>query len=369
MKTNRLYRILTMLVATNIILAMLVATITIAAGCGGSEPTQQQANNAIDEEEEELNTRRNPVFSLFDSDGQGSYQLYRNSDKIATFTLEGGQKPLEMCSHGDNCYILVSRSQAKDSTDSVSLNAAILKNGRRIIEFDDNLQAMHFNMDEGHFYVLGKLGDTEYTVYRDGLRALSFPAKDGSVPADIHVFGQTIYTAMQRGKTTDIYKDNQKLYSVNGTCKDLKVSFRGVYVLVDDTLYVDRNVLMSNEYYRHSDKELYAFPTMIATSDKNVLVGSRASFDKLHTYAGMFVNQQTYSTIKPDDKHIGTSELSTVCCGVAVSNETYYYAVAVLNPDMTMQTPITYHFCTDHSESFVLKFDNDNARLLMMTSN
>jgi hypothetical protein len=58
-----------------------------------------------------------------------------------------------------------------------------------------------------------------------------------------------------------------------------------------------------------------------------------------------------------------------MCCGVAVSNETYYSAVAVLNPDMTMQTPITYHFCTDHSESFVLKFDNDKARLLMMTSN
>jgi hypothetical protein len=345
---------------------MLVAM--FAAGCGNSAPTQSQTN-INEEEEDDQSIRRNPVFALFDSDGQGTYQLYRNDDKIATFTLEGGQKPLEMCSHGDNCYILVSRSQAKDSTDSVSLNAAILKNGRRIIEFDDNLQAMHFNMDEGHFYVLGKLGDTEYTVYRDGLRALSFPVKDGSVPADIHVFGQTIYTAMQRGKTTDIYKDNQKLYSVNGICKDLKVSFRGVYVLVNDTLYLDRNVLMTNEYYRHSDKEMYAFPTMIATSDKNVLVGSRASFDKLHTYAGMFVNQQTYSTIKPDDKHIGTSELSTVCCGVAVSNETYYYAVAVLNPDMTMQTPITYHFCTDHSESFVLKFDNDKARLLMMTSN
>ena len=174
---------------------------------------------------------------------------------------------------------------------------------------------------------------------------------------------------MQRGKTTDIYKDNNKLYSINGICKDIKVSFRGVYVLMEDTLYLDRSVLMYNEYYRHSDKEMYAFPTMIATSDKDVLVGSRASFDKLHTYAGMFVNQQTYSTIKPDDKQIGISELSTVCCGVAVSDETYYYAVAVLNPDMTMQTPITYHFCTDHSESFVLKFDNDNARLLMMTSN
>ncbi len=345
---------------------MLVAI--FAAGCGNSAPSQEQTSTTT-EEDDEPPARRNPVFSLFDSDGQGSYQLYRNSERIASFTLEHGQKPIELCSHNDDCYLLISGSQSKDTTDSTPHNAEILKNGRRAMELDDRLQAMHFNIDEGHFYVLGKFGDSAYTVYRDGLRVLNFPAKAGCVPADFHVFGQAIYTAMQRGKTTDIYKDNNKLYSINGICKDIKVSFRGVYVLMEDTLYLDRSVLMYNEYYRHSDKEMYAFPTMIATSDKDIFVGSRASFDKLHTYAGMFLNQQTYSTIKPDDKQIGISELSTVCCGVAVSDETYYYAVAVLNPDMTMQTPITYHFCTDHSESFVLKFDNDNARLLMMTSN
>lgn len=347
-------------------LAMLVAI--MATGCGNSAPTQTQTNYN-EEEEEAIDTRHNPVFSLFDSDGQGSYQLYRNDTKIASFTLEGDKKPIELCSHNDDCYLLISGSQSKDTTDSTPNGAEILKNGRRAMELDDQLQAMHFNMDEGHFYVLGKYGKSEYTVYRDGLRVLNFPVKEGSIPADFHVFGQTIYTAMQRGKTTDIYKDNNKLYSINGICKDIKVSFRGVYVLMEDTLYLDRSVLMYNEYYRHSDKEMYAIPTMLATSDKDVFVGSRASFDKLHTYAGMFLNQQTYSTIKPDDKHIGESELSTVCCGVAISNETYYYAVAVLNPDMTMVTPITYHFCTDHSESFTLKFDNDNARLLMMTSN
>ena len=345
---------------------MLVAI--FAAGCGNSAPSQEQTSTTT-EEDDEPPARRNPVFSLFDSDGEGSYQLYRNSERIASFTLEHGQKPIELCSHNDDCYLLISGSQSKDTTDSTPHSAEILKNGRRAMELDDRLQAMHFNIDEGHFYVLGKFGDSAYTVYRDGLRVLNFPVKAGCVPADFHVFGQAIYTAMQRGKTTDIYKDNNKLYSINGICKDIKVSFRGVYVLMEDTLYLDRSILMYNEYYRHSDKEMYAFPTMIATSDKDVLVGSRASFDKLHTYAGMFVNQQTYSTIKPDDKQIGISELSTVCCGVAVSDETYYYAVAVLNPDMTMQTPITYHFCTDHSESFVLKFDNDNARLLMMTSN
>jgi len=107
---------------------MLVATITIAAGCGSSEPTQQQANNAAEEEEEELNTRHNPVFSLFDSDGQGSYLLFRNDSKIASFTLDAGKKPLGLCSHNDDCYILVSGAQAKDTTDTASHNAEILKN-------------------------------------------------------------------------------------------------------------------------------------------------------------------------------------------------------------------------------------------------
>ena len=356
MKINRLYIILTILTAI------------LAVSCGNSEPAQTQTNN-IEEEEDEQPSRHNPVFSLFDSDGQGSYLLYRNDSKIASFTLDAGKKPLGLCSNNDDCYILVSGAQAKDTTDTASHNAEILKNGRHIIEFADNFQAMHFNMDEGHFYVLGKLGDSEYTVYRDGLRTLSYPVTQGSTPADMYVFGQTIYVAMQRGNATDIYKDKQKLYSINGVCKDIKVSFRGIYALMEDTLFLDRNVLMSNEYYRHSDKEMYAFPTMVATSDKDVLVGSRSSFDKLHTYAGLFVNLQTYATIKPDDKHIGVSELSTVCCGVAISNETFYYTIAVLNPDMTMTTPIAYHFYSDHNENFVLKFDNDKARLLMMTSN
>ena len=356
MKNNRLI----------IMLAMLATT--FAAGCGSSTQTQEQVNNN-DEATTETATRRNPVFSLFDSDGNGSYQLYRNKDKIAVFSFEDGRKPIEMCSHNDDCYILVSETPKNDTiSDTLRANAEIYKNGRRVMELDERLKAMNFAMEEGHFYVLGKLADSGYTVYRDGLRILTFPKLQGSKPIDMHVFGQTVYVAMQRGKTTDIYKDNNKLYSIDGVCKDIKVSFRGVYLLTGDTLFLDRNVIMFNEYYRHTDKEMYAFPTMLATNDKDLLVGARASFDKQHTYAGIFLNQQTYTTVKPDDKHIGDSEQSTVCCGVAISNETYYYATTILSEDMSNEKPITYYFHTDHNDSFTLKFENDEARLLMMTS-
>lgn len=354
----------------NRIIIMLATLVTaFAAGCGSSTQTQEQANTN-DEATTETSTRHNPVFSLFDSDGNGSYQLYRNKDKIATLSFDDGRKPIEMCSYNEDCYILVSETPKNDTiVDTLRANAEIYKNGRRVMEFDEKLKAMNFAIDEGHFYVLGKYGNSEYTVYRDGLRILTYPLRQGSTPTDMHVFGQAVYVAMQRGKTTDVYRDNTKLYSKEGVCKDLKVSFRGVYLLMKDTLYLDKNVIMNNEYYRFSDKEMYAFPSMIATNDKDVIVGSHASFDKQHTYAGIFVNQQTYATIRPDERHIGDSDQSTECCGVAISNETYYYATTILNADMTIATPITYYYFTDHNDSFTITFENDDARLLMMTSN
>ena len=357
MKLNRLYIIITMLMAI------------VAANCGNS-PQPPKLPQYDTEEEEDVSIKRNPAFSLYDSDGQGAYQLYRNKDRIASFSFDDGRKPIDMCSYNSDCFILISETPHNDTiADSLRANAEIYKNGRRIMEFNEKFKALRLSIDEGHFYVLGKMGDSEYTVFRDGLRTITFPAQQGSQPSDIHVFGQNIYIAIQRGATTDIYKDNNKLYSLGGICQDIKVSFRGVYVLMKDSLYLDKSVLMDNEYYRYSDKEMYAVPTMIATSDKDVIVGARASFDKQHSYASLFVNKQTYTTIQPDDKHIGASENSTVCCGVAISYETYYYVTAILTPEMQMMKPIKYYYHTDHNESFTLQFDNDQARLLMFTSN
>ena len=356
MKTTRFY----------IILAMLTAL--IAAGCGGN-PQPKQQSNPMDEEIEEAPVHRNPVFSLFDIDGQGAYQLYRNGDRLASFTLDGGRKPVDICSYNDDCYILISETPNGDTTDTNFCSAEILKNGRRAMELDEKLHVLALENCEGHFYVLGKYDNSEYVVYRDGLRVWTFPVHSDSRPVCMSVFEQIVYMAMQRGKTTDIYRDKNKLHSISGVCKEIKVSYRGVYALMSDTLYVDRNVAMKNEYYRYSDKEMYASPTMLATSDKDVLVGSRASFDNKHTYAGLFLNLQTYTTIKPDDKHIGDSDLSTVCCGVAVSGETYYYVTTILDADMAMMKPVTYYFYADHSEIFTLNFENEKARLLMITSN
>lgn len=347
---------------------MVLMLSAIVAGCGSS-PQPKQQTNPMSDDIEEPPTHRNPLFTLFDSDGQGAYQLYRNGDRITSFTLDGGRRPVDICSSNDDCYILISETPKGDTTDTVWHNAEIFKNGRRAMELDEKFQALNMEMEDGHFFVLGKYDDREYVVYRDGLRILKFPAQQDCRPAGMHVFGQTVYLAMQRGKTTDIYKDKNKLFSIDGVCKGIKASSRGVYSLMTDTMYMDRNALFKHEYFRYADKEMYASPTSLATSNKDILVGTRASFDDRHTYAGIFLNQQTYTTVKPDDKHIGDSDLSTVCCGVAVSGETYYYVTTTLAADMTMMKPVTYYLYADHSELSVLSFDNENARLLMMTSN
>jgi len=354
-----------------------------AAGCDrGAQPKIQ--NPKADESQEEHVAHCNPVFSLFDIDGHGTYHVYRNGEKAASLTLGDGRVPIGMCTQNGDCYILVSESHKKSpnrDTDTTSAGtpppaadspkwspAEIYKNGRRAMVLDDRLHAISFDMDEGHFYVLGKLGDSVYTVYRDGQRVINYPARQDGEAVDMAVFQQSVYVARQRGKSIDVYNGDKKLYSLAGKCRDLKVSLRGVYVLVDDSLYLDRSVIMHDEYYRKADKELYAKPTMIAVSEKNVLVGGRAAFDKKHTYACIFQNQQAYATIKPDSKNIGESDLSTRCCGVAVSDETMYYATTILSPDMKQESPSAYYIHTDHSESYVIKFEDSDATLLMMAS-
>ncbi|MCR5455481.1 MAG: hypothetical protein K6F33_10895 [Bacteroidales bacterium] len=353
MKTTHIYMVIALLVT-----AMLV-------GCGNSGQPREQAN-VSDAENEEPPVHRNPVLSLYESDS--SFFIYRNSDKIATFTLESGRVPIQMRSQNGDSFILVSESRATDSAGSKRKPAEIFKNGRPIMELDSNLKALNFDMSERHFYVLGQLGDSVYTVYRDGLRVHSFPVGNGGKLVDMCVFQQEVYIARQRGKTVDVYKNSKKISSLPGTCVDFRVSLRGVYMLMPDTLYLDSQIIMHEEYYRNADKELYANPTHLATSDKNVIVGGRARLDKSRTYATIFHNKQTYATIKPDDKHIGDSEFCTKCCGVAISDETLYYVTTNISPDGELVQPLRYDYYTDHSASFSIQFDHNEARLLMIVS-
>jgi len=367
MKKSHLHTTLSRLSA--VVFVLLLAATALRCGDGG----QQQARRADTAEQlDEKPTHRNPLFSLYYSKTDGAYMIYRNSEKIATFALDGGRKPVQMRSRNGDCFVLVSESRNADTTDSVGaavrVPAEILKNGRRAMMLDNKLRAMDFDMSEGHFYVLGRLDDSVYTVYRDGLRILSFPVKEGDKPVDMSVFQQTVYLARQRGNTVDIYEGDKKISSLPGKCLDLKVSLRGVYLLVPDSLYLNNDMVMHNEFYRYSDKEMRTNPTMLATSDKNVVVGGRAFFDRKHTYASIFLNQQTYTTIKPDHKTIGNSDFNTLCCGVALSDETVYYVTTNLSANMEQTQPVSYNYYIDRNESYSIAFEKQDVRLLMIAS-
>lgn len=341
------------------------------SSCGGGEQKPVQKAGA-DEQLEETPAHRNPLFSLYHSKTDGTYMIYRNGEKISTFSLGDSRRPIKMCSRNGDCFVLVSESRRADSTDSsgiaVRTPAEILKNGRRAMVMDNALKALDFDMSEGHFYVLGRLGDSVYTVYRDGLRILSYPVREGNKPVDMSVFQQTVYLAQQRGNTVDIYQGDKKISSLPGKCLDLKVSLRGVYTLVPDSLYLNNDIIMHNEFYRQGDKEMRVNPTMLATSDKNLLVGGRATFDRRHTYASVFLNQQTYATVKPDDKRLGDSDLNTLCCGVALSGETVYYVTTNLSPSKEQMQPLTFVYHIDRFENFRIQFENQDVRLLMIAS-
>ena len=347
----------------------MVVVMLVNNSCSNSGQPPKLPPEGYQEEEEEAPPHRNPVFSLYESDGKGAYLVYRNSEKIATFNLGSGRKPLEMRSHNGDCFILISESRRADTTDTSCAPAEIYKNGRRAMVMDDNFKAITFDMDAGHFYVLGRYGDSVYTVYRDGLRALTFPVRRDSKPVDMSVFGQTVYVAEQRGDMVDIYKDNNRMYNLHGVCHDLEVSLRGVYLLTNDTLYLDKSVIMHQYYYRNADKEMYADPTLLAVSDKNLLVGARSSFDKeRHTYACVLLNQQPYTTVKPDNQWLGDSELNTRCCGVAISDETMYFVTTKLTPEKRQMQPVTYNYHIDHAESFALQFEDPATRLVKLAS-
>ncbi len=350
-------------------IAVLVAAMTISCGNSGQPQEQEQEQaNVSDADNAEIPAHRNPVLSLYDSDS--SYFIYRNGEKIATFVLSEGRVPIQMRSqHGDS-FILVSeaRDDSTGSRGSRRTPPEIFKNGRPVMVLDSCLRALNFDMSEGHFYVLGKLGDSVYTVYRDGQRVLSYPTRNMSKPVSMCIFQQEVYLAAQRGKTVDVYKGKKKISSVPGTCVDLKVSLRGIYLLMPDSLCLDGNVIMHNEFLRSADKELYASPTSMATNDRDIIVGAHAEFDKIHTYASIFHNQQPYATIKPDDKHIGNSELSTKCCGVALSGETLYYVTTRLTPTMEPAKPLSFVYYIDRGEYFTIEFEHDEARLLSIVS-
>ncbi len=341
----------------------LILAATLAISCGGGSTPVERTNTEPEPEPE----HHNPVFSLFE--GDDSYHVYRNSERLANFPIENSRRVIDLKSYKNDCFILISEGQTQDSAAPQPIPPEIYKNGRKAMTFDPSLKAVAFDMDEGHFYVLGLLGDNVYTIYRDGLRVMDLAKKQDTKPVDISVFGQTIYTAMQHGSSVEIFKDKNRMFSIPGKCKDIQVSLRGVYTLCDDTLYLDNSAIMRNEYYRNADKEMHAVPKLLAVGNKHMLVGCSSSFDAEHTYCCIFKNQQPMITTSPDEQRIGKSTMSTKCVGVAISNETMYYTDIVLTPDFEPAEPLTFRYYTDHDKIFNITFTNPQTKLLFTTSN
>lgn len=373
---------------------------SLAAGCGsGTQPQEAETGYVGDGDVYEQPARINPVMSLYESDS--SYMIYRNSEKIATFSLAEGRVPIKMCSQNGDSFILVSESRDGSSTHAASVPdtvdtsetadtivsadfaitavgakvsggfntpAEIFKNGRRVMSFDSRLRALDFEMCDGHFFVLGRFGDSVYTVFRDGQRIITFPVTNESKPVDMCVFQQAVYVAMQQGNTVNIFRDSQQYLSVPGIGRCIQVSLRGLYTLVVDSLFLDRVMIMDRAVFHLADREMQAIPTMIATSDKNVIAGGYAVCDQKHRYASFYVDQEAFNTIKPDDQPLGTSDLNTKCCAVAMSDETPYYVVVKLTADMKQVKPYSYVYYQDHHEIFTLNFEESEPKLLMIAS-
>ncbi|MCQ2252925.1 MAG: hypothetical protein MJZ61_05695 [Bacteroidales bacterium] len=341
-----------------------LACLCALAACSGDKSGQNRHQNLEDDID---NTSKpvNYVFSLFTNTGKDGYQIYRNSDKFVFFNIDESRRVVDMRAYNGDCYLLISEGMR----DSVPVPAEIYKNGRPAIAFDRDFSAVDFDMEGGHFYVLGHYGDTVTVVFKDGARVFSTGYSSERPPVAVSISGQDIYMALQGENSVDVYKNDTKVYTYDGKCVDLRVSMLGIFMLAEDNLYRDSESIMKQEYYRYADKEMLAYPSFISLSERNCFVGSRShilNHDEKY-YACVFLNRQSYLTVKPDDKPIGVSPSQTYCAGVAICNEDVYTAVVKLNENGEPVQPLVYTYYFDNAEIFDMEFATD-AKLLFMES-
>lgn len=304
------------------------------------------------------------VFSLYEGTGKDGYQIYKNGDKFAFFNLEEGRRLVDMRVHRNDCYVLVS----EHITDSTSCPAEIYKNGHPAMRFDDGFRVTDFDLDNGHFLVLGHFGDTLTVVYKDGVKVLQCPYSREWKPVGVSAWGQDLYIALQGENSIKVYKEDKFLRSYPGVKVDFRVSMMGVYMLTETTLYRDAENIMGHEYYRYADKEMFADPKYLSISNDNSYVGAQSTIDGSKNYACVFRNREGFLTVKPDDKPIGKSEMQTYCTGVAVSNENVYSAVIKLTEAGDTLMPLSFIYYYNHDEAFHIDFPMAGANLLFMES-
>jgi hypothetical protein len=335
----------------------------VVAACSGQSEQQTSSNN---NQEEITPTKRPPVFSLFNNKERDRYQIYRNTDKLTSFSLTSGQYPLRMHSYHGDCYILVSRQ-----IDSTGIKSAeILKNGKPAMSFDSLFSVTDFDMDNGHFYVLGSFGDTSIYVLRDGIKNLSIKRKPNHIPLKISIFKQDIFVAIQHNDSVEIYRNDKHEFSLPGRCSDMRASYMGIFTVAGDTVFRDKKSFMWRRKYQAFDTELLAaVPQMITLTNSNCYIGTTSTIDGEKTYTCIFRWQQNYTTTKPDDKPIGKSALSTTFAGITACGETeVYFASITLDEKMNPVIPREIHYFLNRDECFKIPLESADMQLFSMVA-
>ncbi len=351
--------------------ALCLIAAAIITGCSG-QPTQQSHSEGENTQHESKKKKEPSVFSLFKQDNKEGLQLYHNSNRLATISIDNDREVLAMKVYKNSCYLLV--SQLKSDT-AIVQPSEIYKNGRPAMTFDSAFVAKDMDMNEGHFYVMGNMdGNDTIIVYRDGIKELAIPSRHRKA-CGLGSFRQDIYVAFQANDSIEITKNGDKIGSLPGICRDFRVSHIGYYTLTDSAVYSDLHRIMQHqEYYRSSDKELLATPMFLSISNTNCYVGAHATiindFGQFtgKYYAAVFRNKEGFLTIKPDNNPLGPSDIQTRCAGVATCDEDNYTASYRVTADEKPLSPCTFQYYLNDMEKFTIDFGENSAHLLRMES-
>ena len=328
--------------------------------CAGQEQPVREVQNTETQLKEQNGGHF--VYSLYENTENGSFQIYRDGEKFSSFRIDKCCKPLSMKLYSGDCYILVSQTQP----DSVKKVSEIYKNGRSVMYFQADFSASDFEVQNGHFFVLGGFSDTTVTVFRDGLRKISIKGK-GLKPSKIAVSGDDVYFAAEKNSVTEIYKNGEKIFDIpalNCTCFD--VCGDNVYVMAGGKIYRDGKIFMSgNVYYKFFDNNLNAAaPECFSANGTRCYIGVNSLMENSKKrYATVFEDKEHFNTVKPDDKPLGKSEFQTRCRAVSACNSGVYYVTQNVNPDKNKVQNI-YHYYFNTEEMFKIEPMSEKVKLL-----
>ena len=340
------------------------AGLLLVFGLVSCSPREQSVREKEDIETQEVMKPKTCVYSLYENTENGSFQIYRDGEKFSSFSLAAGRRPLCMKLYSGDCYVLISSFEK----DSVSFPSEIFKNGRQAMFFEKGFSASDFDVQGGHFYVLGGFSDTLISVFRDGLRKISIRNK-GAKPLGLAVSGDDIYFSVEKNSVTEVYKNSEKIYEISGHCVNFEISDGDVYALSGGKIYRNEQVFMGGDNrYKFFDSELRAFPECFSVCGRECYTGVSAVLEGGKSYAAVFHNREHFMTVKPDDKPLGKSAFLTHCLAVsATSDGVYFVTENVGAKDGERQNVFHYYF--NSTELFTVEPLSKGVKLLAVKGN